>query len=75
MYARCGRMRHAGQVFDEMPVRDTVSRNSVVSGFLSSGNFKMGFGYLKEMMGYGSFLKFDHASVTTVLLWFCEYTH
>ncbi|KAM3378172.1 pentatricopeptide repeat-containing protein [Capsicum galapagoense] len=67
MYARCGRMRDAVQVFDEMPVRDTVSWNSVVSGFSSNGNFKMGFGYFKEMMGYGSFLKFDHASVTTVL--------
>ncbi|XP_055816752.1 pentatricopeptide repeat-containing protein At3g05340 [Solanum dulcamara] len=66
MYARCGRTQDAAQVFDEMPMKDTVSWNSIVSGFLSNGNFKMGLGYFKEMMGAGSFM-FDHASVTTIL--------
>ncbi|XP_059313127.1 pentatricopeptide repeat-containing protein At3g05340 [Lycium ferocissimum] len=66
MYTRCSRTHDAVQVFDEMPVRDIVSWNSIVSGFISNGNFKMGFGYFKEMVGSGCF-KFDHASLTTIL--------
>ncbi|CAN4111139.1 unnamed protein product [Withania somnifera] len=56
----------ASQLFDEMPFKDTVSSNSIFSGFLNNGNFKMGFEYFKEMMGSVSFI-FDHASVTTIL--------
>ncbi|OIT35856.1 PREDICTED: pentatricopeptide repeat-containing protein At3g05340 [Nicotiana attenuata] len=66
MYARCGRTYDAAQVFDEMPMKDTVSWNSIISGFVNNGNFNMGFGYFKEMMGSGCF-KFDHASLTTIL--------
>ncbi|KAL3538102.1 hypothetical protein ACH5RR_001468 [Cinchona calisaya] len=66
MYAQCGQLSNAVKLFDEMPMRDTISWNSILSGFLRNKEFEMGFGYFKEMLGLG-FYRFDSASLTTVL--------
>ncbi|KAK7329224.1 hypothetical protein VNO77_23375 [Canavalia gladiata] len=37
MYARCGQLRCARKVFDEIPQRDLVSWNSMISGYAKMG--------------------------------------
>ena len=37
-YAKCTELNSAHQVFDEMPHRDTVSWNAIISAFASSGD-------------------------------------
>lgn len=66
MYAKCGRLSDAAKVFDHMPVRDTISWNSIVSGFLRSGKLEMGFEYFKRMYGSGVYY-LDQATFTTIL--------
>ncbi|VFQ60436.1 unnamed protein product [Cuscuta campestris] len=66
MYARCGELHDAVKVFENMPVRDTVSWNSMISGFIRNGELEMGFEYFKDLMTLGVGL-FDHASLTTIL--------
>ncbi|KAL3843827.1 hypothetical protein ACJIZ3_001230 [Penstemon smallii] len=53
-------------MFDEMPLKDTVSWNSLISGFLKQGELKMGFGYFKLLLD-SSIYRFDHASITSIL--------
>ncbi|KAG9152200.1 hypothetical protein Leryth_016393 [Lithospermum erythrorhizon] len=65
MYSRFGNLRDAIKVFDEMPLRDTVSWNSIVSGFLRCGWGDIGFGYFEMMLGGACGV--DHASFTTIL--------
>lgn len=36
-YASCGEIENARTVFDEMPLRDVTSWNSMISGYVSSG--------------------------------------
>lgn len=65
MYAKCGELCSAVKVFDVMTVRDTISWNTVISGFLAYGKFELGFGYFKQILdsvNYG----FDQASLTTI---------
>lgn len=66
MYAKWRALRDALKVFDEMPMRDTVSWNSVISGFLSNGEFDIGFKYFREMVELG-IDQLDQATFTTVL--------
>ncbi|KAK9139768.1 hypothetical protein Scep_009449 [Stephania cephalantha] len=66
MYSKCGHLSNAAKVFDEMPLRDTVSWNSMISGFLRNGRFELGFRLFKRMLIAGSFL-FDQATITTFL--------
>lgn len=40
MYSRCNELERAGEVFDEMPQRDVVSWNSLISGFTANGCFE-----------------------------------
>lgn len=49
-----------------MPVKDTVSWNTVISGFLRNGEFDMGFGLFKRMRDSGLY-QFDKATLTTIL--------
>ncbi|KAK4850944.1 hypothetical protein QYF36_011226 [Acer negundo] len=66
LYLKCGRVADAVELFDEMPVRDTVSWNTMVSGFLRNGDFDKGFGLFKRFLELG-FYQLDQASFTTVL--------
>lgn len=66
MYWKCGELGNALKVFDDMTVRDTISWNSIISGFLANGEFELGFGYFKEMLG-SVIYRFDQASLTAVL--------
>ncbi|KAI4352333.1 hypothetical protein L6164_006596 [Bauhinia variegata] len=38
LYAKCSNMDYASKVFDRMPLRDTVSWNTMIFGFAESGN-------------------------------------
>ncbi|XP_057778185.1 pentatricopeptide repeat-containing protein At3g05340 [Salvia miltiorrhiza] len=66
MYCKCGQLRDAANLFDELPLRDTVSWNSLISGFLKLGELETGFGYFKLLLGSTEYM-FDHASLTSVL--------
>ncbi|XP_057861159.2 uncharacterized protein LOC131069670 [Cryptomeria japonica] len=41
MYAKCGSLDDARQVFDKMPTRDVVSWNVLISGYLKSGRIQV----------------------------------
>lgn len=65
MYAKCGELCSAVKVFDVMTVRDTISWNTVISGFLAFEKFELGFRYFKQILEsvhYG----FDQATLTTI---------
>ncbi|KAL5994235.1 hypothetical protein ACLOJK_035107 [Asimina triloba] len=66
MYSKCRELIHARKVFDEMPVKDTVSWNSLISGYLGAGEFEKGLGFFKRMYGSGVF-PFDRATLTSIL--------
>ncbi|KAL7235172.1 hypothetical protein ACSBR1_018628 [Camellia fascicularis] len=66
MYSKCGDLWDAAKLFDHMPMKDTVSWNSMISGFLRNGEFEMGFGYFKQMYHVG-FCRLDQVTLTTVL--------
>lgn len=66
MYCKCGEVRDAVKLFDRMPLKDTVSWNSIISGFLKNGKLESGFGCFKSMFDSGLY-RFDHASLTTIL--------
>ncbi|XP_020581096.1 pentatricopeptide repeat-containing protein At1g15510, chloroplastic [Phalaenopsis equestris] len=37
MYAKCGYFYHARRVFDDMPLRDCISWNAMISGYVENG--------------------------------------
>ncbi|XP_023518110.1 pentatricopeptide repeat-containing protein At5g50390, chloroplastic [Cucurbita pepo subsp. pepo] len=43
MHVRCGMMIDASKLFDEMPERNAVSWNTIISGYVDSGNYKEAF--------------------------------
>ncbi|XP_059648532.1 pentatricopeptide repeat-containing protein At3g05340 [Cornus florida] len=66
MYSKCGELLDAGKLFDNMPMKDTISWNSIISGFLRNGDFEIGFGYFKQMCDLGT-CRFDQATLTTIV--------
>lgn len=66
VYSKCGELRNALKMFDHMPMKDTVSWNSIISGILRSGEIEMGFEYLKQMYNSGIY-RLDRATLTTIL--------
>ncbi|OIW17502.1 hypothetical protein TanjilG_22614 [Lupinus angustifolius] len=69
MYSKCGQLQNAVKLFDHMPVRDTVSWNTMISGFLRKGGFDAGFRLFKNQMSEsgGVCCRFDKATLTTML--------
>lgn len=49
LYASCGKMVEAQKVFDEMPQRDVIVWNLMISGFCKMGNVEMGLCLFKQM--------------------------
>uniref|UniRef100_A0A0D9W5W4 Uncharacterized protein n=1 Tax=Leersia perrieri TaxID=77586 RepID=A0A0D9W5W4_9ORYZ len=50
MYARCGGVRDAVRLFDEMPDRDVVAWTAVISGCVCNGECEEGLSYLVRMV-------------------------
>ncbi|KAK9995013.1 hypothetical protein SO802_024716 [Lithocarpus litseifolius] len=65
MYWKCGCVSLAEQVFDEMPERDVVSWNTMISGYLSIWCGWNAFVFFKMMLSCG-FVP-DHLSLNSVL--------
>ncbi|KAL6514852.1 hypothetical protein OROGR_020431 [Orobanche gracilis] len=66
LYSKCGKLCDAIKLFEEMPLRDTVSWNSLISGFLKLGRLQLGFSYFKLLLN-SSIYWFDQATLTSVL--------
>ncbi|CAM8896514.1 unnamed protein product [Rhodiola kirilowii] len=49
MYGKCGFLLEARQVLDEMPFRDVVSWNTIVSGYAANGLFDKALDVCREM--------------------------
>ncbi|CAN8269899.1 unnamed protein product [Cochlearia groenlandica] len=65
LYVRRGKLHDALKLFDEMPMKDNVSQNTVFSGFLRNREIKSGFLLLKRMLHCSG--GFDQATLTIVL--------
>ncbi|KAJ0234266.1 Pentatricopeptide repeat-containing protein [Hirschfeldia incana] len=65
LYVRRGESADALKLFDEMPMRDNVSRNTVFNGFMKNREIESGFVLLKRMIRPG--LGFDQATLTIAL--------
>ena len=66
MYSRCGLLVEAQRVFDEMPNRDLVSWNAILSGYTQEGDHALDaiFAFI-EMVREG--MKLDHVSFTSAV--------
>ncbi|KAL5788943.1 hypothetical protein ACOSP7_005892 [Xanthoceras sorbifolium] len=65
MYMKMGCVECAERVFDEMPVRDLVSWNSMISGYHIVGDGMSSLMYFKEMQKHG--MRHDRFSVISSL--------
>ncbi|KAJ8510968.1 hypothetical protein OPV22_001402 [Ensete ventricosum] len=54
MYVKCGVLGSARKLFDEMPERDVVSWNTMVSGYASRGMWEKAFQLFGQMRAEGS---------------------
>ncbi|XP_015692479.2 pentatricopeptide repeat-containing protein At3g05340 [Oryza brachyantha] len=67
MYSKCGELRESVQVFDEMPSKNSVSWNSIISAFARHGNGSEVFQLFESMIAdgakptYVTFLSLLHA--------------
>lgn len=65
MYAKCGSLLHACQVFDKIPVRNIVSWTAIVSAHAQHGNGKAVSQLIQQMHGEG--VKIDTMASVCVL--------
>ncbi|XP_057830928.2 pentatricopeptide repeat-containing protein At2g13600 [Cryptomeria japonica] len=65
MYAKCGRIDKACQLFDKMPQRDVVSWNAMVSVYAHNGFFYGVLGTFKQMQFFG--LKLASSTFASIL--------
>ena len=54
MYARCGSLEDARQVFDEMPVKDMVTWTSMITGYAQNERAEDALVLFPQMLRYGS---------------------
>lgn len=70
MYARCGQLKQAQAVFDDMKQRglaDVVSYNAMVAGFARAGKLEQALELLNEGAGHKLALKLDSRSFSPLL--------
>ncbi|KAI5674926.1 hypothetical protein M9H77_05876 [Catharanthus roseus] len=65
MYAKCGSIKEAARIFQEMPVRNIVSWNAMISAYAQNGDAKSTFMFFNEMICSG--LLPDSVSFLSVL--------
>ncbi|XP_020088418.1 pentatricopeptide repeat-containing protein At4g14820-like isoform X1 [Ananas comosus] len=65
MYAKCGLVEDARNVFDEMPDRNVVCWTSMIAGHAQSGRFKEAVELFREMQIMG--VKADDATIASVV--------
>lgn len=65
MYLKCGRTHLACKVFDEMPIKNVVSWNSMITGLVRQGKFKEALDKFRRMQAIG--LKPDDVTFVGVL--------
>ncbi|KAL4196926.1 hypothetical protein AMTRI_Chr04g248740 [Amborella trichopoda] len=53
MYAKCGELSVARQVFDEMGERDLISWNSMLAGYVNNGQLDLGLEVFNDMRSKG----------------------
>ncbi|CAI0475992.1 unnamed protein product [Linum tenue] len=63
-YAKVGRVESARKLFDELPQRDVVSWNSMISGYVANGGSEEGLEVFKLMVSSG--VEIDLASASRV---------
>ncbi|KAE9597994.1 hypothetical protein Lal_00029483 [Lupinus albus] len=64
-YSKCTQLSLAHQLFDEMPHRDTVSWNTIISGYVNSGDIHSSSEFLKSMNRSG--VAFDAHTFGSIL--------
>eukprot|EP01018_Ginkgo_biloba_P007178 Gb_33575 [translate_table: standard] len=65
MYAKCGSIEDARQVFDRIPERNVVSWNAMIAGYVQNGQGKEALVLFCQMQQAG--LKPDHVTLASVL--------
>ncbi|KAJ7534652.1 hypothetical protein O6H91_13G104300 [Diphasiastrum complanatum] len=65
MYAKCGSIEHAYQVFENMHERDVVSWNAMIAGYAQQGFGKESLTFLEQMQREG--MKPDQATYVSIL--------
>ena len=65
MYARCGSIRSAQVVFDEIGMRDVISWTAMIVGYAKHGHCEEAFDVFRQMLRVG--LKPDHITYTSIL--------
>ncbi|KAF5800607.1 putative tetratricopeptide-like helical domain superfamily [Helianthus annuus] len=63
LYSKCAHLYDAHKLFDEMPVRDTISFNTIISGCFKKELFSVGFEYFKLMWEFVNVSKMIHTLV------------
>lgn len=66
MYLGCGELSSAANVFDHMPVKDTISWNSMISGIIKTRSISLGICFYKQMQNLGIYPA-DQATLTTMV--------
>lgn len=66
MYVKFRELRDAVKLFDDLPVRDTVSWNTMISGIVRNGEFSAGIELFKQMFELDC-CRLDQATLTTLL--------
>ncbi|KAG7651347.1 Pentatricopeptide repeat-containing protein [Arabidopsis thaliana] len=65
MYAKCGNILYARQVFDTMPERNVVSWTALITGYVQAGNEQEGFCLFSSMLSHCFPNEFTLSSVLT----------
>ncbi|KAH7421314.1 hypothetical protein KP509_13G050400 [Ceratopteris richardii] len=69
-YSKCGSMREAQQVFNEMPVKDTVAWNALLAGYANQGERELFICFFNQM-GVQS-IELDQVAFLTALTVCCH---